>query len=61
MPPPGSYADGVTVGLRWWDGTAWTEHRQALPTIPAGWYDDRTGSVRWWGGRNWTGHVASQP
>lgn len=62
MPSPGWYTDGASVGLRWWNGTAWTEHRQAAsPAIPAGWYDDGAGSVRWWDGTGWTGHVASQP
>ena len=25
--PAGWYSDGTTTGLRWWDGTRWTEHR----------------------------------
>lgn len=25
LPPPGWYADPARAGLRWWDGTAWTE------------------------------------
>lgn len=58
MPSPGWYTDGASVGPRWWNGAAWTEHRQVLPGIPAGWYDDRAGSVRWWDGTGWTGHVA---
>ncbi|WP_082749923.1 DUF2510 domain-containing protein [Microbacterium paraoxydans] len=58
MPSPGWYNDGESVGLRWWNGAAWTEHRQAPPAIPAGWYDDRAGFVRWWDGTGWTGHVA---
>ncbi|WP_367620132.1 DUF2510 domain-containing protein [Microbacterium maritypicum] len=61
MPSPGWYTDGASVRLRWWNGAAWTEHRQALPGIPAGWYDDRAGSVRWWDGTGWTGHVTPKP
>lgn len=62
MPSPGWYNDGASVGLRWWNGTAWTEHRQASSSaIPAGWYDDKAGSVRWWDGMGWTGHVAPKP
>jgi Protein of unknown function (DUF2510) len=26
-PPPGWYADQSAPGLRWWDGSQWTEHR----------------------------------
>ncbi|MGA5646289.1 MULTISPECIES: DUF2510 domain-containing protein [unclassified Microbacterium] len=61
MPSAGWYTDGASVGLRWWNGAAWTEHRQSAPTIPAGWYDDRVGSIRWWDGTGWTGHVAPMP
>src|SRR4051794_5211857 len=33
-PPPGWYPDPSAPHLqRWWDGTAWTEHRSA-PTVP---------------------------
>lgn len=29
LPPPGWYQDpGDSARLRWWDGTAWTEHRR---------------------------------
>lgn len=49
MPSPSWYADGVSIALRWWHGTEWTGHRQALPCILSGWYDDHAGSVRWWG------------
>jgi hypothetical protein len=30
-PPPGWYADPGAPGLRWWDGTRWTDHRNAPP------------------------------
>jgi hypothetical protein len=30
-PPPGWYPEPGTRGLRWWDGTRWTEHRSATP------------------------------
>jgi hypothetical protein len=36
-PPPGWYQDPRGPGLRWWDGTNWTEHHQpavALPPAP---------------------------
>jgi uncharacterized RDD family membrane protein YckC len=40
LPPPGWYADGHG-GVRWWDGTRWTEHRavaaapsMATPPLP---------------------------
>jgi hypothetical protein len=26
-PAPGWYPDGQHPGLRWWDGTSWTDHR----------------------------------
>ncbi|MDT0397055.1 MULTISPECIES: DUF2510 domain-containing protein [Streptomyces] len=41
-PPPGWYADAHAPHLeRWWDGTAWTEHRRtpgapAVPQAPSG-------------------------
>lgn len=37
-PPPGWYADGVTVGaVRWFDGQRWTEHVQVqAPPAPYG-------------------------
>jgi hypothetical protein len=31
LAPPGWYAEGAGGGLRWWDGTAWTEHRHGPP------------------------------
>ena len=35
--PPGWYPDpGRAQVLRWWDGTAWTEHTQPLPAPPPG-------------------------
>jgi hypothetical protein len=35
--PPGWYPDpGNAQLLRWWDGTAWTEHTQPLPAPPPG-------------------------
>jgi Protein of unknown function (DUF2510) len=30
-PPPGWYPDPGNDGLRWWDGTRWTDHRAAGP------------------------------
>jgi len=34
-PPPGFYDDG-SGRQRWWDGEAWTEHRQGAPApVPA--------------------------
>lgn len=34
--PPGWYPDpSGRGGLRWWDGTQWTQHVQAMPTSPA--------------------------
>jgi hypothetical protein len=36
LPPPGWYQDPSGPGLRWWDGTRWTEHHQAaVPLLPA--------------------------
>jgi hypothetical protein len=31
----GWYSDGQQPGLRWWDGTQWTEHRAPVPAVPA--------------------------
>ena len=31
LAPPGWYPEGAGGGLRWWDGTAWTEHRHRPP------------------------------
>lgn len=30
-PPPGWYPEGAGGGLRWWNGSAWTEYRHAPP------------------------------
>ena len=30
-PPPGWYPEPGTGGVRWWDGTRWTDARQAPP------------------------------
>ena len=30
--PPGWYPEPGTAFMRWWDGTRWTEHRNAPPT-----------------------------
>jgi hypothetical protein len=30
-PPPGWYPEPGNDGLRWWDGTRWTEHRAGPP------------------------------
>lgn len=32
--PAGWYRDAATGGQRWWDGTAWTEHRSPVPPAP---------------------------
>jgi uncharacterized protein DUF2510 len=31
LAPPGWYPERAGGGLRWWDGTAWTEHRHGPP------------------------------
>jgi hypothetical protein len=33
-PPPGWYQDPQGPGLRWWDGTRWSEHRQPAVALP---------------------------
>ncbi|WP_159599305.1 DUF2510 domain-containing protein [Agromyces humi] len=33
--PAGWYPDTEQEGLRWWDGSQWTEHRTPLPAAPA--------------------------
>jgi hypothetical protein len=67
-PPLGWYPDPEIEGsLRWWDGTAWTEHRALAegsttsppnlePVAPPGWYADPTvdGYLRWWDGTAWS-------
>ena len=67
-PPRGWYPDPEIEGcLRWWDGTAWTEHRVLAerkttsspgpePAPPPGWYADPTvdGYLRWWDGTAWS-------
>ncbi len=40
-PPPGWYSDPEGSGQRWWDGTQWSEHRQAPPQPTSG------SGVRW--------------
>ena len=60
-PPAGFYPDG-SGAMRWWDGTSWTEHLQAVvPPAPAelpppGWHLDpsRGNQPRYWDGRQWT-------
>ena len=31
LAPPGWYPEGLGGGLRWWDGSVWTEHRHGPP------------------------------
>jgi hypothetical protein len=31
-PPPGWYPEAGTYGVRWWDGTRWTDYRHAPPS-----------------------------
>lgn len=33
-PPPGWYPETGTSTLRWWDGAAWSDHRQSPPMPP---------------------------
>lgn len=58
-PPPGWHDDGI--GLRWWDGEAWTDIRppsrgasQVKAGHPAGWYDQDDGRQRFFNGTDWT-------
>ncbi len=55
LPPPGWYEVPQGTGLRWWDGSQWTE----FP--PPGWYEDPQGAGwRWWDGSQWTEHWEGQ-
>jgi len=55
LPPPGWYEVPQGTGLRWWDGSQWTE----FP--PPGWYEDPQGTgLRWWDGSQWTEHWEGQ-
>ena len=55
LPSPGWYEDPQGTGLRWWDGSQWTEHP------PPGWYQDPQGNGwRWWDGSQWTEHWEGQ-
>jgi hypothetical protein len=46
-PPPGWYADPQGTGQRWWDGSSWTEHRQA-PPLPQQQPQAGDGDARTW-------------
>ena len=68
--PPGWYSDhSGTSGLRWWDGTTWTEHLQPEPNeLKHAWLTSTTGErlvlASWWrrvGGSVLDGLIISIP
>ena len=51
LPAPGWYQDPSGPGLRWWDGTRWTEHHQpavAPPPPPAAPLAPAVPQQKWW-------------